>query len=119
LRTLTAVALSAVLLLLIAATPASAAPNAFKLGVTAGDVSSSSAIVWGRANHSGRVRLVVARNRSLTRARRRFVLRALRSDDATVQKRVRGLGSGPPLLVPLLPGTRAQRARHLPHRPRA
>lgn len=93
-RTVTVLALSAVCLLLIAAAPASAAPSAFRLGVTAGDVSSSSAIVWGRANHSGRVRLVVARNRSLSRARRRFVLRALHTDDATVQKRVRGLGPG-------------------------
>ncbi len=81
-------------LLALAAAPASAAPSAFRLGVTAGDVTSSSAIVWGKANRTGRVRLLVARDRELTTARRRFVLRARDTDDATVQKRVRGLGPG-------------------------
>jgi alkaline phosphatase D len=93
LRTPVALVLTFVLFALAAA-PASARPSAFRLGVTAGEVTSSSAIVWGKANRTGRVRLVVARNRALTRARRRFRLRALRRDDATVQKRVRGLGPG-------------------------
>jgi len=93
LRTPVAIVLSLVLLALAAA-PASATPSAFRLGVAAGDVTSSSAIVWGKANRTGRVRLVVARDRRLKRARRRFVLRALHTNDATVQRRVRGLGPG-------------------------
>jgi len=93
LRTIAALVIS-LSMLVVAAAPASAAPTAFRLGVAAGDVTSSSAIVWGRANRSGRVRLLVARNRDLTRARRRFVLTARRTDDATIAKRVRGLAAG-------------------------
>ena len=85
---------AAAVLALIAAPGASAAPSAFRLGVAPGEITSSSAILWGRADRSGRVRLLVARDRHLTRARRRFVLTARRSDDLPVQKRVHGLGPG-------------------------
>lgn len=86
-------------LLGVAASPAAAdrgpAGGArFSLGVAAGDVRSTSAILWGRADRSTVVTLTVARDRSLRQARRRFSVWALRSNDFTVQRRVRGLRPG-------------------------
>ena len=118
LRVIAALVVS-VFLLVLAAAPASAAPSAFRLGVAAGDVTSSSAIVWGKANRTGRVRLLVARDRELTTARRRFVLKARDTDDATVSDARARPGPGPALLVPVLPGPRPQPAGNLPHRPGA
>ena len=77
---LTAVAVAAVV------APADAAP--FRYGVAAGDVTTSSAILWARADKAGRVTLTVARNRGLSRARRRYRVRASKASDLTVQRRV-------------------------------
>ncbi|MDX6604338.1 MAG: hypothetical protein QOF23_847, partial [Solirubrobacterales bacterium] len=43
----------AVLAVLVTATGAAAAPKGFKYGVASGDVSTSSAILWARANKAG------------------------------------------------------------------
>ena len=76
-------------LALAAVVPAGA--SAFKYGVTAGEVTSSSAILWTRAARSGRVTLQVARDRRFTRALKAFRLRASKRSDLTVQRRVKRL----------------------------
>ena len=68
----------------------------FNHGVTAGDVTASSAILWGHADRRSVVVLELARDRGLHKGLRRFALLARRSDDYTVQRKVGGL----------LPGTR-------------
>ena len=72
---------------------APAGASAFKYGVTAGEVTSSSAILWTRAARSGSVTLQVARNNRFTRGLKLYPLRARRSRDLTVQRRVRRLKS--------------------------
>ena len=68
--------------------------SAFKYGVTAGEVTSSSAILWTRAAKSGRATLEVATNKRLTRGLKSYRLRAAKGRDLTVQRRVRGLEAG-------------------------
>jgi phosphodiesterase/alkaline phosphatase D-like protein len=63
----------------------------FSYGVTAGDVTATSAILWGRADRPSGVRLEVARDRRLRRGLRRFVVGARRPNDNTVQRKVGGL----------------------------
>jgi alkaline phosphatase D len=75
-----------------AAIPGSAGAVGFSYGVTAGDVTSSSAILWGRANGRATVILQVARNRGFRgRSLRTFRVRARRSHDYSVRRRVRRL----------------------------
>jgi alkaline phosphatase D len=90
-------ALLAALALVLLAAPAAVANGGsarFSLGVTAGDVTSTSAILWGRANRPTAVLLEIARDRPLRRGLRRFALAARRSSDNTVQRRVGGLRPG-------------------------
>jgi alkaline phosphatase D len=90
-------ALFAALALVLAAAPPAAANGGnarFSFGVTAGDVTATSAILWGHAKRSTTVVLEVARDRRLRRGLRRFALAARRSNDNTVQRRVRGLRPG-------------------------
>ena len=68
--------------------------SAFKYGVTAGEVTSSSAILWTRAAKSGRATLEVATNKRFTRGLKSYRLRAAKGRDLTVQRRVRGLEAG-------------------------
>jgi phosphodiesterase/alkaline phosphatase D-like protein len=87
-------ALLATLALLLLAAPAAAANGgsaSFSFGVTAGDVTSNSAILWGRANRPTAVLLEVARDPRLRQGLRRYALAARRSSDNTVQRRVGGL----------------------------
>jgi phosphodiesterase/alkaline phosphatase D-like protein len=79
------------------AAPAAAANGGsarFSFGVTAGDVTATSAILWGRANRQTAVVLELARNRSLSRGLTRYALLARRANDNTVQRRVTGLRPG-------------------------
>ena len=86
--------LAALALFLIAA-PTGAAANGgnarFRYGVTAGDVTATSAILWGRANRPTAVVLEVGRDRRLRHGLNRYALAARRSNDNTVQRKVRGL----------------------------
>ena len=82
-------AIAAVLLL----APPSFAARGFKFGVTPGEVTSSSAQLWGKANKSGSYTLDVARNSRLTRDLDSHLVRARRSHDNTVQMKVKGLRS--------------------------
>jgi phosphodiesterase/alkaline phosphatase D-like protein len=79
------------LIALLVAVPSAHAARGFSLGVTAGEVTSKSAVLWGKAKRSGRYAVTLARNKRLTRRTRSFAVRARRSDDNTVQRRVRRL----------------------------
>jgi alkaline phosphatase D len=81
--------LLAVVATLLLAPPALGAKG-FSLGVTAGEVSSSSALLWGKAKKSGRYSLQVARNRKFRGLAARSV-RARKGHDNTVQTRVKQL----------------------------
>jgi phosphodiesterase/alkaline phosphatase D-like protein len=72
------------------AAPAAYGARGFSSGVTAGEVTSSSAVLWGKANRSGSYALQVARNRRFTELTAVSV-RARKGHDNTVQKRVRRL----------------------------
>ena len=74
---------------LLLAPPALAAKG-FQFGVTAGEVTSTSAVLWGKAAKSGKYTLDVARNRRF-RDRALHSVVAQRSHDNTVQKRVKQL----------------------------
>jgi phosphodiesterase/alkaline phosphatase D-like protein len=80
-------AIAAILLL----APPSLAARGFQFGVTAGEVTSSSAQLWGKANRSGPYGLVVATNSRFSGDVRTFVVRARTGHDNTVQRRVTGL----------------------------
>jgi len=87
-------------ILLLAAAPVAQAngpalrSGGFSLGVTAGDVASSSAILWGKANKSGTYTLEVARNKRFSKELHAKLVRARKSHDNTVQSRVKGLKPG-------------------------
>ena len=81
-------------ILLLAAAPSAYAARGFSLGVAAGDVSSSSAVLWGKANKSGKYTLEVARNKRFTKERHSKVARARKSHDNTVQARMGKLKAG-------------------------
>jgi alkaline phosphatase D len=83
--------LAALALLLLPAAPAGAA---FDLGVTAGEVTSKSAILWAHATKAGKLRLQVATNKRFNKGLREFAVRARASDDTTVQKKVGKLKPG-------------------------
>ena len=76
-----------------------AAPKGFKFGVSSGDVGKSSAILWARANKAGKALVQVRLGGSfggcdVAEARKRFVAKATKSNDLTVQKKVTGLKPG-------------------------
>jgi phosphodiesterase/alkaline phosphatase D-like protein len=79
------------LLILLLAAPSAFAARGFSHGVTPGEVTASSAILWGKAKKSGRYTLTVARNKRLTRGARSTRVRARKSRDRTVQRRIRRL----------------------------
>jgi alkaline phosphatase D len=79
-------AIAAVLLL----APSAMAARGFSLGVAAGEVTSSSAVLWGKAKKSGGYSLDIARNRRFRGFVPHFVA-AQKSHDNTVQARVKRL----------------------------
>jgi phosphodiesterase/alkaline phosphatase D-like protein len=72
---------------LLLAPPALAA-RGFKFGVTAGEVTSKSAQLWGKANKSGVYGVVVATNRRFRGNLHAALVRARKGHDNTVQRRV-------------------------------
>ncbi|MDP9293001.1 MAG: alkaline phosphatase D family protein [Actinomycetota bacterium] len=88
------VAVSLLIAAACAALPAGASAKGFRTGVASAEVSTTSALVWTRADRAGPVILEVARNRHFlgTVVRRR--LRAAASADNTVQAGLRGLTPG-------------------------
>jgi alkaline phosphatase D len=78
---------------------ASAGEKGFKFGVTAGDVSQNSAILWARANGTGTALAQVTRGKNfggcnIKRARGRLKANVSKNNDRTVQKRIGGLIPG-------------------------
>jgi alkaline phosphatase D len=78
------VALTATLVL----APSAFAARGFSLGVAAGEVSPSGAILWGHATRSGRYTLQVARDGRFRRALKAKLVRARASRDNTLQAKV-------------------------------
>jgi phosphodiesterase/alkaline phosphatase D-like protein len=83
---------SVVFAALLSAPAASA--DSFSLGVAAGDVASDSAVLWGRADQTGTVRLEVATDQAFTRVVRNVRVEASPENDLTVQRRVGDLRPG-------------------------
>jgi phosphodiesterase/alkaline phosphatase D-like protein len=79
------------LLTLLLLAPSAHAARGFSFGVAAGDVTATSAILWAKANKSGRYTLEVAANRRFTRDLHTRAVRARSSHDNTVQGRMGGL----------------------------
>ncbi|HYM57041.1 MAG TPA: alkaline phosphatase D family protein [Solirubrobacteraceae bacterium] len=77
-----------------AAVPAGASAKGFRLGVTAAEASTTSALVWTRADRAGFVTLEVARDRRFSGTVVRRRMRAAARTDKTVQARLRGLTPG-------------------------
>ena len=85
-RTFLAAAVAALTLVLA---PTAFAAKGFSFGVASGDVTSSSAILWAKANKSGKYTLFVSpAKRSREKRLRAFVLQATPGNDNTVQRRV-------------------------------
>jgi phosphodiesterase/alkaline phosphatase D-like protein len=84
----------ALTILLLAVAPSAYAARGFSYGVAAGEVTSSSAVLWGKANKSGPYTLDVARNKRFTKELHSKVARARKSHDNTVQTRMKGLTPG-------------------------
>jgi phosphodiesterase/alkaline phosphatase D-like protein len=87
------------LLALIAAPSAGAAPKGFEFGVASGDVSAGSAILWARANKAGTALLQVQPNGQfggcdLAGAPKKMTAKAEKGTDFTVQAKVTGLKPG-------------------------
>jgi alkaline phosphatase D len=80
----------ALLTLILVAAPSAYAARGFSSGVTAGEVSASSAVLWGKANKAGSYAVQVATNRRFRKAKG-FSVRARKGHDNTVQKRVKRL----------------------------
>jgi len=88
-----AVGVAAIVLLALA--PAAASAKGFKFGVTAGEITPTSAIMWTRADRAGRVVLEVSPKRRFnSEGVKLYVLRARASSDRTVQRKVGRLKPG-------------------------
>ena len=80
----------ALLTLLLVAAPSAYAARGFTSGVAAGEITSNSAVMWGKANKRGGYSLDVATNRRFRNLKPHFVV-AKKSRDNTVQLRVKRL----------------------------
>jgi phosphodiesterase/alkaline phosphatase D-like protein len=84
--------LAAALVTVLAAVP-STANAAFRYGVSSAEVTSNSALLWGRAIKSGKARLVVGLDKKFKRKRITKTVFAKKANDLTVQSRVAGLAA--------------------------
>jgi alkaline phosphatase D len=82
------------LALLLAPPARAAASDGFSLGVTAGEVTATSARLWARAERAGTYFVQLSRERLGRGCRRGPRVTAHRSNDRTVQVRVSGLRPG-------------------------
>jgi alkaline phosphatase D len=79
---------------LCAALPATASAKGFKSGVASAEVSSTSAVLWTRADRPGTITLELARSRSFDVGLKSTRLRAAKSTDLTVQTTAGALKPG-------------------------
>jgi phosphodiesterase/alkaline phosphatase D-like protein len=82
------------LLIPLLAVPSAHAARGFSFGVTAGDVTASSAIPWAKANKSGLYTLQVSPNKRFIGGVRNVGVRANKSADNTMQAKVKRLKPG-------------------------
>jgi phosphodiesterase/alkaline phosphatase D-like protein len=79
----------------LAAVPAGAAAKGFKYGVTASEVTSNSALVWTRADKTGKVTLDLSSDRTFGNGDDKHKsLTSAKANDNTVQATMRGLTAG-------------------------
>jgi alkaline phosphatase D len=83
--------LAAVLLTAAAVNPSTADARAFRYGVSAAEVTSNSALLWGRSLKAGKVQLEIALDKKFAHQQMTKTTMAKRSSDLTVQARVTGL----------------------------
>jgi alkaline phosphatase D len=76
------------LLALAAVLPSAASAKGFSSGVASAEVTQKTALLWTRADKTGKVTLTVARDKKLRKDARKFKLTASKSRDNTVQRRV-------------------------------
>jgi alkaline phosphatase D len=76
------------------ALPGAASAAKFTDGVTAGEVSAKSAVVWGHATKQGKVKAEVARDKRFHNIEDKDKVKAKESRDFTVQTRMKGLKPG-------------------------
>ena len=74
--------------------PSALAAKGFSYGVAAGEISSSSAVLWGKAAKSGKYTLQVARDKRFRRGLSAKLVRAEAGNDNTVQAKVGRLRAG-------------------------
>ena len=74
--------------------PAAASAAKFTFGVTAGEITSKSARIWGHATNKGRVKAEVAKDKRFRKLEDRAKVKAKKSKDLTVQKTMRRLKPG-------------------------
>ena len=82
------------LLAIAAALPATASAKGFSSGVASAEVTSKSALLWTRADKTGKLTLTVARDKKLHSDAKTFKLKAAKGTDNTVQREVGGLKPG-------------------------
>jgi len=82
---------AALIALLVLAIPASAKVKDFRFAVTAGEVKSNEARIWGSTEGSGKVRAKVATDRRFRDVVKRRRIKSKGSNDNTVQARIKGL----------------------------
>jgi alkaline phosphatase D len=87
-----ALPLAALVTLLLA--PQALAARGFSYGVTAGEITASSAMLWGKANRSGAYTLQLAENRRFGRPVVERLVRAVSRNDNTVQAELEKLDPG-------------------------
>jgi alkaline phosphatase D len=85
---------ASILVAALAAFPSAASARGFSLGVAAGDVTSSTALIWTRAGHTGTVRVEVAGDKRFHHMVARGSVRARKSSDRTVRIKLKGLKPG-------------------------
>src|SRR3954453_3215910 len=94
-RTAVRLVLVLLVLALCAAMPGSAGAVGFKYGVTAGEVTSRSAVLWGKATGKATVKLQVSTSKRFKRTRTKtYNVRSRKSHDYTVQRKVKRLKAG-------------------------
>jgi alkaline phosphatase D len=83
--------MAALAVLALALPPGAGAQASFRFGVTAGEVGPRSALLWGAMDRAGKARALVATDARFKRIVARRNVRALASNDFTVQAQITGL----------------------------
>ena len=88
------------LLAIAAAVPATASAKGFSRGVASAEVTSNSALLWTRADKTGKLTLTVARDKELHRDAKNFKLKAAKGSGQHGATQGRGAEAGYDVLLP-------------------